>query len=117
MCFISCQTALLTGRQGNNSFKQIHTALANGSDDARRNVIEERNNVNIQLRKSKPHYFRQKIDECNKNDPNTTWKLINSLIGRSSKSKHINEVKVGNETFRDDENISEAFNEFLIKLV
>ena len=42
------------------------------------------------------------------------WKLINSLTGRSSKSKHINEVD--NKTFRDDENISEAFNEFFINI-
>ena len=58
-----------------------------------------RNNVNIQLRKSKSHYYRQKIGECKKNDPKTTWTLINTLIGRSSSSKHINEVKVDNVTF------------------
>ena len=75
-----------------------------------------RNNVNIQLRKSKSYYYRQKIGECKKNDPKTTWTLINTLIGRSSSSKHINEVKVDNETFRDDENISEAFNEFFINI-
>ena len=75
-----------------------------------------RNNVNIQLRKSKSHYYRQKIGECKKNDPKTTWTLINTLIGRSSGSKHINEVKVDNETFRDDESISEAFNEFFINI-
>ena len=51
-----------------------------------------------------------------RNYPKTTWTLINTLIGRSSSSKHINEVKVDNETFRDDENISEAFNEFFINI-
>ena len=75
-----------------------------------------RNNVNIQPRKSKSHYYRQKIGECKKNDPKTTWTLINTLIGRSSSSKHINEVKVDNVTLRDDENISKAFNEFFINI-
>ena len=75
-----------------------------------------RNNVSIQLRKNKSHYYRQKIRECKKNDPQTTSTLINTLIGRSSNSKHVNEVKVDNETFRDGENTSEAFNEFFINL-
>ena len=39
-----------------------------------------RNRVNIEIRKNKSSYFREKIAECNKNDPKNTWKLINSLI-------------------------------------
>ena len=74
-----------------------------------------RNNDNIQFRKSRSHCYRQK-GEWKKNDPKTNWKLINTLIGRSSSSKHTNEVKADDETFRDDENISEAFNAFFINI-
>ena len=45
-----------------------------------------------------------------------TWKLINSLTGHSSKSKHINEIENDDKTFRDDKNISEAFNEFFTNI-
>ena len=75
-----------------------------------------RNKVYIEIRKSKSRYYCQKIDECNKNDPKNTWKLINSLTGHSSMSKHINEIEVDDKTFRDDKNISEAFNEFFTNI-
>ena len=50
-----------------------------------------RNRVNIEIRKSKSRYYCQKIGECDKNDPKSTWKLINSLIGGASKTKHVND--------------------------
>ena len=75
-----------------------------------------RNKVNIEIRKSKSRYYCQKIGECNKNDLKNTWKLINSLTGHSSMSKHINEIEVDDKTFRDDKNISEAFNEFFTNI-
>ena len=75
-----------------------------------------RNKVNIEIRKSKSRYYCQKIGECNKNDPKNTWKLINSLTGHSSISKHINEIEVDDKTFRDDKNISGAFNKFFTNI-
>ena len=47
--------------------------------------------------------------QCNKNNRKNTWKLINSLTCHSSISKHIYEIEVDDQTFRDDKNISEAF--------
>ena len=52
--------------------------------------------------------------KCEKNDPKTTWKLINYLIGGASKTKHVNEIEIDDKIIRNDENISEAFNEFFI---
>ena len=75
-----------------------------------------RNKVNIEIRKSKSRYYCKKIGECNKNDAKNTWKLINSLTGHSSVSKHINEIEVDDKTIRDDKNISEAFNEFFANI-
>ena len=60
--------------------------------------------------------YCQKIGECNKNDPKTTWKIINYFIGRAGKTKHINEIEIDDKIIRNDENISEAFNEFFINI-
>ena len=72
--------------------------------------------VNFQLLKSKPHGYRGKISECNKNHPKTTWKLINTLTGRSNILKRNSEVKSESETFHHDENISEAIDKFFINI-
>ena len=70
----------------------------------------------FQLLKSKPHDYRKKISEFNKNHPKTTWKLINTRFGGSNKLKHTSKVKSENETFHDDENISEAIDKWLINI-
>jgi hypothetical protein len=62
-------------------------------------------------------YYCQKIGEWNKNHPKTTRKLINYLTGRASKTKHINEIEIDDKIIlRNEENISEAFNEFFINI-
>ena len=43
-------------------------------------------------------------------------KLINSLIGRPSKTNHISEIEIENEIIHNDEDISEAFNDFFINI-
>ena len=69
------------------------------------------------MRKSKLRYYCQKIGECNKIDPKTTWKLINSLTGRASKpSGRVNEIEIDDKIISDDENISESFNDFFINI-
>ena len=69
------------------------------------------------MQKSKLRYYRQKIGECDKTDPKTTWKLMNSLTGRASKSSgRVNEIEIGDTIIYDDENISESFNDFFINI-
>ena len=62
-----------------------------------------RNKVNIEMRKSKSNDFQQKIKDCEKIDPKVTWKLINSLVGKSHKSNHVTEIELegsgGNSLF------------------
>jgi hypothetical protein len=72
----------------------VKQSVKYGSEYHWRLYQASRNRVNIEIRKSKSRYYCQKISECNKNDPITTWKLINSLTGRASKTKHINEIEI-----------------------
>jgi hypothetical protein len=55
------------------------------------------------MRKSKSNDFQQKIKDCEKIDPKVTWKLINSLVGKSHKSNHVTEIELegsgGNSLF------------------
>ena len=75
-----------------------------------------RNKVNTEIRKNKSYYFREKIAECNINDPKNTWKLLNSLMGRNNKSNLIKEIKIDDKTITENDHISEAFNDFFINI-
>ncbi len=75
-----------------------------------------RNKVNTEIRKNKSYYFREKIAECNINDPKNTWKLLNSLMGRNNKSNLIKGIKIDDKTITENDHISEAFNDFFINI-
>ena len=75
-----------------------------------------RNRVNSEIRKKKSCYFREKLEECNRNDPKNTWKLINSLTGRRNISNPIKEIKINGQTITNNEDIAEAFNDFFINI-
>ena len=75
-----------------------------------------RNKVNTEIRKNKSYHFREKIAECNINDPKNTWKLLNSLMGRNNKSNLIKEIKIDDKTITENDHISEAFNDFFINI-
>ena len=75
-----------------------------------------RNRVNTEIRKNKSSYFREKIAECNINDPKITWKLINSPMGRIKKSNYIKEIKINDQVLSKNDEISEAFSEYFINI-
>ena len=75
-----------------------------------------RNRVNIEIRKNKTSYFREKNAECNKNDAKNTWKLINSLMSRNNKSNLIKEIKVDDQIISENNEIAEAFNDYFINI-
>ena len=75
-----------------------------------------RNKVNIEMRKSKSNYFQQKIKDCENIDPKATWKLINSLVGKSHKSNHVTEIELEGKNTVDGSEISKAFNEYFINI-
>ena len=47
---------------------------------------------------------------ANKRDPRRTWRLINELKSRQSKSTKVSQVKTGNQVFTSPGDIGEAFN-------
>ncbi len=75
-----------------------------------------RNKVTTEMRKSKSNYFQQKIKDCEKIDPKATWKLINSLVGKSHKSNHVTEIEYEGKNTVDGSEISEAFNDYFINI-
>ena len=75
-----------------------------------------RNRVNIEMRKNKSSYFREKIAECNKNDLKNTWKFINSLVSRTNKSNLIKEIKIDDQIISKNDKISEAFNDYFVDI-
>ena len=78
---------------------------------------KSRNKVNINIRKTKSEYFVNKIRDCaNVKDPKKSWSLINSLLGKNSKSTHINELKVNNNTITDSTLIAESLNNYFINI-
>ena len=64
-----------------------------------------RNRVNTEIQKNKSSHFREKIAECNINDPKNTWKLINSLMSRNNKSNHIKEIKINDQVLSKNDEI------------
>ena len=61
------------------------------------------------MKKAKRKYFSENLD-TNKSDPRKTWRLINELQSRQSKSTKVSQVKTGNQVFTSPGDIAEAFN-------
>ena len=61
------------------------------------------------MKKAKRKYFSENLD-ANKSDPRKTWRLINELQSRQSKSTKVSQVKTGNQVFTSPGDIAEAFN-------
>ena len=74
-----------------------------------------RNEVNIELRKSKRNYYSTKIAEqkCN---PKKAWSTINSLLGKQNKQSKINELRVGNNILNNPKDIAEGFNHYFANI-
>ena len=52
-----------------------------------------RNIINREIDKAKKDYFMHKISEA-KNDVKATWKVLNSTLGRQSKTTSIQQLRV-----------------------
>ena len=68
-----------------------------------------RNEANTSVKKAKLKYFSENLD-ANKSDPRKTWRWINELQPRQSKSTKASQVKTGNQVFTSPGDIAEAFN-------
>ena len=70
---------------------------------------DAQNKANNSVKKAKRKYFSENLD-ANKSDPRKTWRLINELQSRQSKSTKVSQVKTGNQVFTSPGDIAEAFN-------
>ena len=61
------------------------------------------------VKKDKRKYFSENLN-ANKSDPRKTWRLINELQSRQSKSTKVSRVKTGTQVFTSPGDIAEAFN-------
>ena len=61
------------------------------------------------------HYTNNILD-ANKSDPHKTWRSINELQSRQSKSTKVSQVKTRNQVFSSPGDIAEAFNNNLMLL-
>ena len=66
---------------------------------------EARNEANNSIKRAK----RNNLD-ANKKDLWKTWKLINELQSRQSKSTNVSQIKIGDQAIRSSTVIAEAFN-------
>ena len=50
------------------------------------------------------------------NDPKKTWKLINSLLGKNTKSINVNELLIDGISVSDRKSIAEELNDYFISI-
>ena len=74
-----------------------------------------RNAVNIENARTKMDYFTQKLGEAN-NDIKETWKILNSALGRRSKTTTIHELKVNDNDVSDPKKISDELNSYFCNI-
>ena len=67
-----------------------------------------RNDVNNQIKLAKENYYKKSFDEC-VGDPNKTWRFINELTSRKSKSPFVKEIKLEDVTVTDSPGLANHF--------
>ena len=68
---------------------------------------DARNKANNSVKKAKRKYFSENLD-ANKSDPRKTWRLINELQSRQSKSTKVSQVQTGNQVFTSPGDIADG---------
>ena len=74
-----------------------------------------RNAVNIENAKTKTDYFMQKLGEAN-SDINETWKILNSALGKRSKTTTIHKLNVNDNDVSDPKKISDELNSYFCNI-
>ena len=74
-----------------------------------------RNNVNISIKKAKPEYYERYFEE-NMGDMRKTWKGINMIMGRSSRTTEISNIIVDDSCCTHPNDISNALNAHFTKI-
>ena len=70
-----------------------------------------RNEVNFEnkMKAKRKSYFSQKLEE-NRGNIKETWKVLNTAMGRKSKTTTINSLDVNSNTFTDPKDIAQELN-------
>ena len=68
-------------------------AVKTGSERIHKAYKEARNELNKLVKNTKPSYYKNALNQCNKN-PKEMWKTINKLTNKKSKTTKITELKV-----------------------
>ena len=69
-----------------------------------------RNEVNFEMKAKRRSYFSQKLEE-NRGNIQETWKVLNTAMGRKSKTTTtINSLEVNSNTFTDPKDIAQELN-------
>ena len=79
-------------------------------------VQKLRNAVNIENASTKTDYFTQKLGEAN-NDIKETWKILNSALGKRSKTTTIHKLEVNDNDVSDPKMISDELNSYFCNIV
>ena len=74
-----------------------------------------RNNVNISIKKAKAEYYDRYFEE-NMGDMRKTWKGINMIMGRSSRTTEISNIIVDDSCCTDPNDISNTLNAHFAKI-
>ena len=72
---------------------------------------KERNRVNWLVKNRKAQYYHEIINNS-KGDTKQMWKHINKLVGRGSKTTHIQSAKFDYEVLSSNGDIANAFNKY-----
>ena len=78
-------------------------------------VQKLQNAVNIENAKTKTDYFTQKLGEAN-NDIKETRKILNSALGKRSKTTIIHKLEVNNNDVSDPKKISDELSSYFCKI-
>ena len=73
-----------------------------------------RNEVNSRIKVAKTNYYKTSLE--NSTDSKDSWKIINKLLNKKSKTTSINELSINNNKITGDKNIANVFNNFFCKL-
>ena len=68
-----------------------------------------RNEANSKIKFKRKSYVSQKLEESRGNIKDT-WKILNTAMGRKSKTSNINSLQVGSETFSEPGEIAKELN-------
>ena len=74
-----------------------------------------RNAVNIENANTKTDYLRQKLGEAT-NDIKETWKILNSALGKRSKTTTIHNLEVNDNDVSDPKKISDELNSYFCNI-